>query len=564
MIFEERKLHFMEALLIPLLFFFIAFPLWQIGERELFWHESDYAVMASELQSVPPVMTTHGQVVTDEYPLFPLFAKGLNSCGFDMAFSLRFISLASLLILAVIVWITCYQAQDITAAAVAAVVMFSVVIVAEKAIEGYPQMLTVLLVFSGWLAWYNQGLRRGRWDMAWILAGFFAALAFYSGGWTALVYFAVPLMFQRRPFSIWKKLNRWGFAVAALIVVGVILFWALPLIFASMDSPLPRREMIYSQFDFRYYFTEFLKFPFDVMIRFWPWTLMLWAPFCPAIVPLDKNPLFTRYLRTIFYIQFVLLWLNPGTTGRDILFLVPLAAVLLGVNYWIVVRKYGHQFLTLFRIAAWVSIVVIPVIMLFLESEKIRTIMINIFLEENPWWIEERVRILQGESYSIILLLAAWLFAFAALILTHRLKIIWMIYLAIFGSGMLIFWAVVYPYRSLDHSRSELADGFAAALRSENLKSCQIIYKDLELAGLYAETYYMKMPIRALRSSADLPESETIYVISARAPGRITRVWTNLYEQQYKGKRLYLWKGVPKVEEEPYDNDDEYDDDEEE
>ena len=132
MIFEEKEPRLLTALLLPLLALALAYPLWHLAERDLFWNEGDYAVIAGEFDSFPPVVTAHGQIMTDEYPLYPILAHWLSHCGLGMEFSLRFLSLLSFGGLALIIWITCWRAAGLQAAAASASIMLSTILVAEK------------------------------------------------------------------------------------------------------------------------------------------------------------------------------------------------------------------------------------------------------------------------------------------------------------------------------------------------------------------------------------------------------------------------------------------------
>ena len=67
---------------------------------------------------------------------------------------------------------------------------------------------------------------------------------------------------------------------------------------------------------------------------------------------LDKNPLFTKYLRTLFMVSAILIVLNPFSRARDILYLIPTFSLLAGLNYEIVVRRHGQMLCRLLRWAA--------------------------------------------------------------------------------------------------------------------------------------------------------------------------------------------------------------------
>ena len=106
-IHEEKVISPWLTVLILAAAFIIAYPFWDLGLRELFREEGDYAAIANEIASFPPSTLAHGELMPYTYPLYPLLAKGLSMLGFTMEFSLRFLSVFSLAILTVVVGIAC-------------------------------------------------------------------------------------------------------------------------------------------------------------------------------------------------------------------------------------------------------------------------------------------------------------------------------------------------------------------------------------------------------------------------------------------------------------------------
>ena len=63
--------------------------------------------------------------------------------------------------------------------------------------------------------------------------------------------------------------------------------------------------------------------PSSAAFRFFPWSLMLWAPFCPALIAIERNPLLIKYHRILFVVLGLLIWFNPQTKPRDFFYLLP-------------------------------------------------------------------------------------------------------------------------------------------------------------------------------------------------------------------------------------------------
>ena len=344
-----------KAIIFLVIAFFLIFAPLQLGDRELYWSEGDYSAMTMEMDFALPLTIAHGELIPATFPMFPWISALLcRYLGFTMEFSLRIISVLSLAALTILAWDAGRRALNIQAGAVAAAVMLSSIIIIEKTLDGYPNTLALLFIFMGWLVWFTFGAARGSWNRAWIYSMFCCGLAFYTLGWPCLIYFAFPLLFMRRPLTLWTKLQRPGFFVGLAILFVFIFLWGFSRWSAGTDIPfssLPIDKGVFED-----YFQHLLTFPFEIILRFLPWSIIAWTPFCVAYHPLDKNPIFSRYLRTIFISLFFLLWISPFTKSRDLIILAPTLAVMTGINYWLLVRRHGHQIHKLLKIFSYAAI----------------------------------------------------------------------------------------------------------------------------------------------------------------------------------------------------------------
>lgn len=547
-IFEEKEQRTGWTFGLILVMFLLSYSFLGLGERELFWNEGEYAVAAQEMDSFPPLTTLHGQINSRIFPLFPILAKGLSACGLPMEFSLRSISVLSLLALVLIVWLACYRTGGIQASAAGAAVMFSTLLTAEKAVEGYPQMLTTLILYSGWLLWFELALGRASWNLAWISAGIFGGLAYSNAGFTGLAFFAVPLLVQQRPLNVWTKLRYPGVAACLGLLTLSILLRELPLWEAKMAMAVPVQQ---DGLHFAGFFKHILCFLPEIVFRFFPWSLMLWAPFCSALIPLDPNPLFGKFHRILFLTLGVMLWLNPATRSRDLLYLTPLLAVLVGQYYWIVVRRYGFRFLAAFRLLAWVLILLSVVFMGFLYLPES-------LLQSIPGVVLHSLDYRTGPLLivSTLEVLGAFLLAAAGLFFCIRHQAVWKVYLFLFSSFMLLHWGVVNPYRAYSRPRSDMGREFREFLPREEKKPC-VVYKDSQISGLYPECWYMGARVKTADLSRKIEDdSGTVYVISTGVPAAAGRDWIRLHDTMYKDNRLFLYKGIPRKDEtDGYDED---------
>ena len=526
------------ALFLALAFLVIYSPL-QLTERELYWNEGIYAAVALEMNSFPPVALAHGELVDESFPLFPLLASwGYKLTGLGMESLLRGISVLALAALGGLVWEAGRRAVNIQAAAVAAAAVISSNIIIEKTLDGFPNTLGLVFLFSGWLVWFMYGAVRSQWNFAWVSGCFFCGLAFYTIGWEALLYFFVPLVFMRRPLTVWPRLRKPGFWLGLGLILFFVLLWGVPRWRVGMDIPfrsLPMESDLFSN-----YLEHLFMFPFDVAFRFMPWTLLAWAPFCVAYHPLDKNPIFSRFLRTIFITLFFVLWLSPGTNARDITLLAPPLSILIGINYWLLVRRHGWQLQWLFHYLSYVMVLAALVLALFYTlPPACWTSFIpfkgNLSFQSLPHYVT------LGWIYSSLLL------AIGVYLLWAGFRFyVWERIFLISVASMLFLWGSLYPYKAQENTKRELGRILKDALNS-SFSSGIVVYKDMRISGLYGECYYMGCKIKKLRSYKELPKREhEVFVLSTEVPALPDRTWVNLLPARasYRDTRICLWKGT--------------------
>ena len=302
-LYKETKLNSIIVVLLLVTAFFAIFWPWRLGERELYWDEDYYAVQTLELEHIPSTTFAHGEFTYDSSPLFPLIVSKLKSdLSLPVEFVLRLVSVLALAGLACLVWVAAKSVSGTQAAAVATSVMISTNIVIEKAVDGYPDTLTLLFLMTGWLMWFSFGVGRGKWSLAWILGFFFCGLAFYTQGFAAILYFVFPLVFMRRPMTIWRKLKTPGFVIGLFILLLFVLLWWVPHLIFAGDVEI--RPFVFEVDGILDYLQHLAFFPIDVVMRFLPWSILAWVPFCVAFMPLGIKPLFS----VVFYGRYFLVY----------------------------------------------------------------------------------------------------------------------------------------------------------------------------------------------------------------------------------------------------------------
>ncbi|MBR2964284.1 MAG: glycosyltransferase family 39 protein [Lentisphaeria bacterium] len=551
-IFEEKQPSVRWIVLLIAAAFLVSFPLMQIGTNELYSTEGEYAAAALEFTGANTLVTVHGTLPDSVFPLYPVLVRLLLNCGLPLEFSLRFMSLLPLALLALLTGLICGRSADRQAGAAAAVIVLTTVLAGSKAPEGYPQLLSVLIVYGGWMLWFYLGFVRSNWNAAWLAVGLFGGLAFYSNGLTAVVYFLVPLAFQQRPFRVWSKLQKPGLFIAILLGAVFFFAWLTPIQnFLAANPEVPHET---PNFRLLTYFKDIAVRPFDAAFRFFPWSLMLWAPFCPALIAIERNPLLIKYHRILFVVLGLLIWFNPQTKPRDYFYLLPVASALVAFNYWILVRRYAGKFFGIFTILAMLALAAgaASVAYLVLPQDVFSKFAVGIELPA-----EKPVFSLLAKAEIAL----SFVMAFSALLLIRLRRPVWLTYLLVFTSFMLLFWAVVNPVRTMNENKRALADGILTALNGKDAAADPAsvpatLYKDPAIMGLYSEGCYIGIPIRTLAHDKIPAGVDPAYVLTADVPSHQARTWTRLYDSEYRGKHLYIYKGVLKKE---LSDDDEYD-----
>ena len=545
-IYHEHKSKVIFSIILLIGAFLLLYSPLQLAWRELYWHEGLYAVMVNELNYSNPVNLAHGELIADQYPLFIYLSKLIyNYCGVPMEFALRLASLLPLLFIAVIVYICARRSDSCQSGFVATAIVISSNIVIEKALDGYPFFLGLFFIFGGWIMWFLCGFVYNKWSWGWFFAFLAMGLGFLTIGLNAVLFFAFPLIFMRRPLTIWTKLKHKGFVFGILILVAAILLWVIPRQLTGKDAVV----LSMSHFSLEEYLLHLIIFPFDVLWRFMPWSVFIWAPFCVAMQPLIKAPIFCRYLRTITVSLFFLLWLSPfHSEVRYIALLAPPLAILSGVNYWLLIRRYGYKFKKGFAflngaviVAGLLLIVIYNVPINLVKLVNLNNYQVDFLLLNNNY--------IAG-MIAAALLLFVWVFL--RCYLNSKYYVLWIHMLLIVVSCCLFFWGLVVPFKAQRNDKRLFGESLNQILVKRNVPENMPIYKYKIISG-YARAFYSKHPVIKVENLETLSNVEmpldTVYVLSPEYPIDSLRRWTSLTPQGLRDKNsrnkktLELWVG---------------------
>ena len=526
MIAENRINRFFSVLL-PVLFFVLLFVWWLTPERELFRVEGLYAASAQEYR--PGInVTAHAVVQRNVLPLYPAVTSLLHKCGIPMESSLRIVSVFMLGAWAVLAAFIAGKRRNFRAGVVCFCCCAGTVIAMDKGVDGTPAAMTAFFLFASQMAFFHYGSRFANWNKAWIFGALLLILAFFSGGPVVILYFALPILFLRRPLSVGSKFNTPGFFTGCFMVAAAVISWGIS-VGMSVNA-----EIISVEFSLWDYLKQILTFPLVSIVRMMPWSLLCWLPFCAALQPLDQTPVFSRYLRTLFFSNFMLLWLLPKRPGSELFLICGPLAVLTGLYYEYGIRRYWKWF----RKALFAG-----EIFLFLLLTAIAALcfMPDAWLNAIPLvsaerWLFRRmpgVDLLAAGALTAVFLLTVFFH------ITRKGAPVWSLILMLSTGCMLFFNLIMFPNYYGETQWRTLGCEISGAVADEPVKE---LYK-LDIEGMYCGLFYAGLPVKKIRSASELPPDETVYLVSVGFPRHFSGWrWSPLTQNL---ENFSIWKGVP-------------------
>lgn len=527
-------------LLLIVLFLLLTLP-WVFSQCELYRQEGVFAAVASNYAasrsnlSMGAVAQAHNMPLSDVFPLYPFLVSLLYRCQVPMEISLRIISVFMLGVLSLLSGIAAGIRINKRAGIVAACCCCGTLFAMEKGVFGGPEVMAACFLLAAQLLFFHYGSRLADWNSAWISSAIFLTLGFLTRGPVVILFFVFPLLFLRRPLSFAGKFRTPGFLIGIVFLLLVVLLWALPLgITLRNYSGATDMGLLYSAG----YWQDVLLFIFRFLLRMLPWSLIMWMPFCVALQAISPVPVFSRYLRTLFFSSLALVWLLPGVSSSLIFFLLGPLSILTGLTYDLGVRRYG----------VWLRKVLLagglffPVIML--------VIMVILFIPERFLYLfgdPEKMlfrELMPGYCYLALgslfmLMVLGFLYSWGRC----RLPVWVQLVLICFGIGV-FFMVEIMPYRMMNNNGRNFGDEVKKVLPPE--VSC--IYK-YEIDGLYSGLFYAGCPVEKLQSLEELENlDDTVYVISTILPIYPERVWTSLLDYSYGEVNVVLWRGVRRQE----------------
>jgi 4-amino-4-deoxy-L-arabinose transferase-like glycosyltransferase len=500
--------------------------------------EALYAAFAQDMVSKGHALQTHLQ----GHPVraFPLYSWLVALCsGFQSpsALSVRLPALLSLWGLALLAGLIARRIQGSFAGIVTAAVLVSSLVSFRIGCRAQSESIHALLLCAAWAAWYYYGQQGKKWYLAWGIALGLVFLAVLAVGAKAIFFFYFPLLFLHRPFNIFHRLQGPGHVsmlTLFLLLLGGWLYIVPGQPFLSWNTIMAGAGANSSSF-----MGHLFRFPLKCVIYLLPWAFFCWAPFCLALRQFERDSNACNLLRSIILCNGIALLLLPGVSPLLLLPAFGPMAILIGVHFEIVIRRYQHVLIGFLHAAGWTAFVLAAAGILFWCLTLIGLIRIDEFSRQRPFLF---IAVLLG---SMLLL---WTQSLApGCKRTFRSSLLWCV-----CAFRLVAMCVYFPLDNWLHESRRNTGLALAGLRPPLLAAAvsgdpdavlppeptpavnfQQLRRDIPQIYLHSkefyqvETFYLHKPIVNISNPAqELPAAaETLLVLSARSPAVPTHNW---------------------------------------
>lgn len=520
--------------------FLLVYAGWVLYPRELFRQESVYAVQALEFNLKNPLVTMHGTPVRNAYPVFPAVCSLLyNSLGLPMELVLRFVTVFFIAAGSVLVYFSAALGGEKRSGLVGAAFYCTTALMLDKGVTGAPQTMSAFWLLAAQMSFFYFGLRRGKWNLAWLLCVFLLMLGFFTDGLLVLFCFVVPLFLLRRLIAGRAKYRNWGFPAALVIV-----FLSLVARF-TIQWNLERTTggtLFFRGFTHPDYLGDFLLYFLRLPLLLFPWSVIAWLPFCVALQQLDSKPLFSKYLRINVLVTVFLLWLIPKTDGREMFYLLGPLAILTGLYYDLGMRRFGERLRKLAPLAEYGALLTVLLLAVGMWG--------NAQLLSKCFSLGLTLKFRASQET-----LAAVLFAITAVLITGFLlrwmrnrRPVWIVLLSFSLMGGMFYSTLMLRYRAQENRAATFGRQIRETLQADQKEPGKLpeLYKT-GVGDLYGELFYSGARIIQLPSADLLPDdrTDTVYLLSSAFPQNPKWSWQNLLPENFsfQGKRIMLWRG---------------------
>ena len=283
-------------------------------------------------------------------------------------------------------------------------------------------------------------------------------------------------------------------------------------------------------------FKRLLVFPLLLPIRFFPWSLLMWLPFCAALQAIDPTPVFSKYLRTIFSVALTLMWLLPDRPANELFFIIGPLAIMTGLNYELGIRRYRQWFTKALYLGE--IIIVIAALAMAAMLLPARWLAVFPFLDTKE--------LIYREGYSVVIAAALILLAVLAVFfhLQRKQYPVWNMVLKLTVCCAIFCNILILPAYITERRWRDLGRDISTALPPD--AKGKTLYK-LDINGMFCGLFYAGVPVKKIKNLDELPSGETIYLIASGFPRHFGWRWSPLLPPDYnfEGEHLTMWRGIP-------------------
>ena len=157
----------------------------------------------------------------------------------------------------------------------------------------------------------------------------------------------------------------------------------------------------------------------------------------------------------------------------------------------------------------------------------------------NEYWLADKIHIL----------LALLITAYTIYAVRRKFLKVFEHVLLLTTSILLLYWAVIYPYKVRSKFQKDAKNIFGMSLQKAidpmDFSQDMTVYKENTIYGLYNECYYLGCKIKTIHSLNELPpDQQNVFLLCVKIPPFPKRKWQTLYSIEYKRKNLFLLKGT--------------------
>ncbi|EDM26455.1 hypothetical protein LNTAR_05754 [Lentisphaera araneosa HTCC2155] len=314
---------------------------------------------------------------TQRSPFFSWLSLFLSG-GQIHHFSLRLVSVCALIGIALISFFSAKRFGGVKSAWPALAFSLTSVAVVNMSTRAEEGLLTAFFMACAWLTWYSISRKSKRWFRAWFWGIFFTSIAASINGPQMYLFFYLPTLFMTRPTDVRKRLvmlphlSAVSFNILIIIAVQYLLTNLassrdLAFTFFSTDVNPPQRP------DFPFdegYFKASIKFAFNSLSYYLPWTFIAWTGFCEAYRLVEKTsdagPEIFRFMRKVTCVLFFAFMFYPETNAYSLLPLIYPLSVMAALHYPIYARRYGKFVNNIVRSLIIINFIALAVIAIFI------------------------------------------------------------------------------------------------------------------------------------------------------------------------------------------------------